>query len=524
MKWAAPPDRRELTLLLFSLTVYLISYNIDSSLRLLGFDPVAAQGAVLTRLGFSETQYIGDDGRKPEGWRDSLEEDVYGTWAWDKGHVAGDGLERSQAKGIGRHGAMWMNKDDVGETTGKFLGETTVDHALGWWKDDIPVTNLVKHVPGYTILDNVIIFNGTTYIVTNDQSSFPKLESIVATASMDYNNWTFVTVEEGRAIFGGYGGVIPDVTWMSADKTPHNSTLLALWRTYSSLDTSIDAHGRSTLPPPFRLVFPNNRFYTDANPPFEQHWVRRRRVDTGFHPYLLKAVFPHLTCVYYEDWEDYHKMQVPFVIERIVIADRVAADKWLSPSQPVFSSPFSLEVSAYWWEPVRRTLTSYYDLDEDAASKPVVTYLQRQGETNGARIRPEDHELLVRSLKDIARTDRFELQIVSTSTFDTKWDDKMAAIARSTVVIGVYGDHLFDGMFMRRSPKSTLIELFRGNEFERDRELAAQSIGLEYIAMMRDSKFTSEDLPPVSLPNSDQLVQIDAGAVAEAVRSALSGW
>ena len=148
MGWITLPDRRELTLILFSLTVYLISYNLDSSLRLLGLNPSATQGAVLTRLGFGGTRYIDGDGRKPEGWRDAWEKQAYGDWGWDSDHVAGDGSERSQTKGTGRHGAIWMSKRMPGSTTSSFLGESTIDKALLWWHDDLPVTKLVKHAPG----------------------------------------------------------------------------------------------------------------------------------------------------------------------------------------------------------------------------------------------------------------------------------------------------------------------------------------------------------------------------------------
>ena len=54
------------------------------------------------------------------------------------------------------------------------------------------------------------------------------------------------------------------------------------------------------------------------------------------------------------------------------------------------------------------------------------------------------------------------------------------------MVLGLHGDHLFDGMFMKRSPKSTIVELFPGDAFVRDRELAVHSIGLQYIAIRRD--------------------------------------
>jgi hypothetical protein len=210
-----------------------------------------------------------------------------------------------------------------------------------------------------------------------------------------------------------------------------NSTLISLWRTYSSLDPSIDRLGHTTLPPPHRIFFPQVRVFTDPNPLPHFHWIRRRRVDTGFHPYLLKAAFPHLTVMYLEDWEDYHKLQFPFVIERIVIADREAAEAAVHLGQPVYAPPFELKASEFWWEPVRRTLAAYFDEVDEKAGKKVVTYLHRQGEKTGLWLRDEDHQSLVGALKSLGRG--YEVHIVSSVIDETPWSEKLGAIVKSSV-------------------------------------------------------------------------------------------
>src|SRR5688572_23435688 len=67
-KWLSPLDRRELTLLLLSLTIFTLSYNLDASLRILGLDPLTAEGAfqnvALSKFGFGgASKIIGQDGR-----------------------------------------------------------------------------------------------------------------------------------------------------------------------------------------------------------------------------------------------------------------------------------------------------------------------------------------------------------------------------------------------------------------------------------------------------------------------------
>jgi hypothetical protein len=148
MGWLSPPDRREITLLLFCIAVYILAYNLETSLQLLGVDSVATSGAVFSRVGLGKTRAIDRDGRKPNGWRDKLELDIYGDWTWDEGHVAGNSEERTQRIGTSLHGAAWASRAEIGDVAGKLFGEVSVDEALQWWRDDPPQTKVLKHVPG----------------------------------------------------------------------------------------------------------------------------------------------------------------------------------------------------------------------------------------------------------------------------------------------------------------------------------------------------------------------------------------
>ena len=122
-------------------------------------------------------------------------------------------------------------------------------------------------------------------------------------------------------------------------------------------------------------------------------------------------------------------MEVPFVLERVVIADRGAASE--SGHSPPFSPPFEiLKTSKYWWEPIRRTLTTYLDLPENSGSKKqVVTYLSSQ-EGGGLKLKKTDHEALVKELNKMGRGYGFEILVVSGKA---TWEHRMTAIARSTV-------------------------------------------------------------------------------------------
>lgn len=220
--------------------------------------------------------------------------------------------------------------------------------------------------------------------------------------------------------------------------TPDNSTLFALWRTYSSLDQTIDDSGRTKLPPPQRLIFPHNRFFTDANPPFGDHWIRRRRADTGFHPYLAKAAFPHLTVQYFEDWEDYQQMEVPFVYERVVLADRGIAAKEVKEGEPPYSPTSLLDLSDNWWEPVRKSVAQFLDgYEYNPKAKKVLTYLHSQSEQE-PKLSSEAHRALVKALEKLAYKYGYELHIASTETAETDWVERMGAVVKSSVRISNY--------------------------------------------------------------------------------------
>ncbi|KAJ6588930.1 hypothetical protein B0H19DRAFT_1013958 [Mycena capillaripes] len=516
MRWTSPPTRREISLIIFSLTVFALSYNIDSSIRLVGAQRLRRLG-----LGGGGRTAIGPDGRRAPAARDALEKKIYGDWAWDAEDIAGDGLERSQVKGVGRHGAMWVGKRDVGALTSRSLGESTVDQAFWRWEDALPRTKLMKHVPGYTVIDNIILFNGSMNIVTDEPEAFPPIPHMLLSTSL--NMWKILSPEQARDTLGPFGGRIRGVTWMGADSSPHNSTLLALWRIYSSLDPEIGSDGSTKLAPPRRLLYPYYGFFTDANPEHNDVTTRRQRVVNGIHPELVKAAFPFLTVMYYADWEDYHMMEVPFVIERLVVADRTAAHHGTQEHDPIYAPPFKMDrVSEYWWEPIRRSLATYFEVYGENAPKKAVTYVHRQSQPNGLRLSDADHSALVSALQKMERDYGYEVHIVSNIDEEMSWSDRLRAIVRSSVMLGVHDGDLLDSVYMQRTPHTTLMEFFPPQTFAREQEIVAQSVGMRYIAWWNDRQLSGDELPPVSRPNGEALaVPIDVPAIIQAIRQAL---
>ena len=208
MRWLALPERREIALVFISLVVYFVAYNFEMSVEFLGIDPVMTHRVVFGGLGLKTL--IGKDGRKPPGWRDALESDVYGDWNWDEGYT----VSESQLKVNGKYPASWERKDPI--------DGLTVNDALQRWERDIPKTQLLKHAPGsysfqdfnmleftvrlgYTILDNLFIFNGSVYLVSDNEHLLPPMSSILASKGPGFRDCTVLSLEKARTILGSFG-------------------------------------------------------------------------------------------------------------------------------------------------------------------------------------------------------------------------------------------------------------------------------------------------------------------------------
>jgi hypothetical protein len=144
-------------------------------------------------------------------------------------------------------------------------------------------------------------------------------------------------------------------------------------------------------------------------------------------------------------------MEVPFVYERIVIADRSATEGAIVEGQPIYSPAFDLEGgSSHWWEPVRTTLATHLGQHEiKPNARKVITYIHTQAESQGANLSDEDHKSISLALDKMTRTYGYEVHIVSTQTSQTDWVTKMTAIVKSSVRLCFhYDDDLFIQLFI----------------------------------------------------------------------------
>ena len=216
--WLALPDRRELTLLIFSLTVFTLAFNFSSSIK-----HAATPSVLLNHLGFGTSRLVGTDGRRLLRYRDTLENFIYGEFEWERHHIAGHGFERTQQLGVGDHNATWASSDDYAILTHNAEKRAAGGQGFWTWGNDIPTSTMVKHTPGaspsntrsfcthgllgYSIFDNVVLFKGIVSIVTDTPEDYPALNSIVSARGPGRNNWEVISTVDARSKFGTYGSV-----------------------------------------------------------------------------------------------------------------------------------------------------------------------------------------------------------------------------------------------------------------------------------------------------------------------------
>ena len=277
--------------------------------------------------------------------------------------------------------------------------------------------------------------NGTMFIVTSKPESVPHLKFITssghpiydgeeelvkrlptpkdvqvlnpAQAQRHFNSTHAIRIDGANFLVNDPSQLITHYYHFTAE------LLFGLWRTYASLDPFISADGYTTLPPPKRLMF------THVN---STSW----RDYAALNQWVLRGAFPAITYEFSEDWEDRAAMDMPFVFERVVLADRAAASNgpFHAKTWRTASEAFTLRGSRHWWTPIRANVLRFSGLplewifgpglsghSEDERERFVITYVSRQ-KWGRRMLRSEDHDALVKELHWLRDRYGYEVNIV----------------------------------------------------------------------------------------------------------------
>jgi hypothetical protein len=205
--------------------------------------------------------------------------------------------------------------------------------------------------------------------------------------------------------------------------------MLGFWRAYSSLSPS-DA---TALDPPSRLIFPNLIGSVQ-----ESKW----RDYSHLNEFVFHAAFPSASVEVGQDWADRISLGVPYVLSRVVLADRSAAmlDPDYDASHRTAASAFKLPGTPFtnghgaFWNPIRNAVVDVASVRSlpRTGKGAVITYISRQ-QWGRRMLRSEDHDALVAELYKLRDTYGYEVNIVAMSKLSRI--EQIMLASRTTVSI-----------------------------------------------------------------------------------------
>jgi len=406
-------------------------------------------------------------------------------------------------------------------------------HKAPWQSSQatVPETIVVTHAPGWTVFDQLYILKGVVYIVTDSPSTIPDLSSIFSKGIYilpgPQNEPLRLPTDEdiriisstlAKELFGSGIQTIDGNTFLANDPVQfithyfHWSAEIwyGFWRTYSSLDRSITPEGKTVLPPLSRVVFTHLS---------NQQWQDYAHMNE----WVFRSSFPSATMEFIDDWRDRAEMGKAFVYERVVVADRSAA--MLSESfirfQRSAASAFMIPSSPNWWSPIRNNVVGFTGLDLSVGNSvgiatndtPVITYISRQ--SWGRRmLKPADHEKLVQELYKLRDKYGYEVNVVNPEKMSRV--EQLQLAARTTIMMGVHGNGLTSLVWMKPTPRSTVIEFFFPDGFAHDYEYTTRALGMTHYGFWGSHYFTSPRFPPRKYPDGFQGNEIPIDGVVVA--------
>ncbi|KAH8110811.1 hypothetical protein DFH11DRAFT_1513893, partial [Phellopilus nigrolimitatus] len=355
---------------------------------------------------------------------------------------------------------------------------------------------------GWTIFDRLYAINGTLFVVTSTPENVPERRLLISSGYGIHNgeeevrkrrpsdkDMRIVTPEEAQHLFGTHAATRLDgVSFFINDPNQFIShyyhwaaeLLFGLWRTYASLDTFITPDGHTTLPTPRRMLFS----HIDST-----QW----RDYAAMNEWILRGAFPSLGMEFTDDWADRASMQVPFVFDRVILADRAAAAEGdpFKATWRTASNAFELRGSPSWWAPIRKSVLEFSGLpaewivgpDPGSAAenqKPVITYISRQ-DWGRRMLRQADHEKLVEELYGLRDRYGYEVNVVSMDKLSRAEQFHLAG--RTTIMMGIHGNGLTSLVWMRPTPCSTVIEFFIPNGIAFDYEYTTRALGMVHYGV-----------------------------------------
>lgn len=223
----------------------------------------------------------------------------------------------------------------------------------------------------------------------------------------------------------------------------------------------------------------------------QDEWLDYSRMNT----FVTKAAFPSVSIEFKEDWKERASMDLPYIFERVVLGDRIAAmrSSVYTLNGRMTGAPFKLPGSPYWWSTIRNNVVESVGGDPLANPGNVITYVSRQ-EWGRRMLLPEDHDRLVAELYKLRDQYGYEVNIISMDKMPRKEQIKLASrttvcnklvhilivLKHFQILMGVHGNGLTALLWMKPTKKATVMEFYYGNGFSQDYEWTTRALGMKH--------------------------------------------
>ncbi|ORX41230.1 hypothetical protein BD324DRAFT_648113 [Kockovaella imperatae] len=359
---------------------------------------------------------------------------------------------------------------------------------------DLPQTELVAGVAGFNYFRNLYYFGSTFYVVTDEVEEMKKIEYTYVITGLKKEDaegksveipveetWQVISFEEAEELFKPVVVRKNGLTLFYADATSPN-----FLGHYFHLVAEMFLGAMRVQAADGEYELPARTIYRGT--------AASRRDRYALNEWFNEIAMPNTALEDQSVLQDRTHSGIPYVYERIVIADRWAAHKHgKNPRRwnKVTGDVPDVQVPADWFRPVRNSiklavLASGCDIRRKDPSVPVVLYVNRQD--TGRRLLAEDAESLAFELDALHQQGLIELHDVQMGKVSKL--EQFCLACKADVMLGVHGNGLTHQMWMK--PGSAVLEMMTVGGHARDYNLLADMVGHQYETIHNNHTFPRE--------------------------------
>lgn len=432
------------------------------------------------------------------------------------------------------------------------------------FRNSVPLTRILGHAPGFTILQNVYFYKGQYIFVTDEPYTFPgDIQLVVFRPDRDESLPPLVELFgiRDKPIMGGIAEYLVQGKWITPDETEKRfdpsrvnviegltfinndekfinhyyhwmgETFLGGYRVWDNVFVKngipLNATADGALPDPDRFIFMHadeRAFIFEDLDSWEGGWRDRQ----GLNEWYTRRLFPKAVIESSEKWSAKIHSNKMYRFSTLILADRFAGHRGASAGYKPWGDAFRLAAHKNWLSPLRKRLMRNYKGDVptsiDKKSLPVITYISRQ--TTTRRLTDESHAALLRELAKIRDEGLAE---VNEELFEKRSiEDQIAIMGRTTILISVHGNGLTNAIWMNPSPKSGVFEFQPGGCRFNDFGPLAEANEIPHWIVNFDGMCAPDECgarncadPRFPDPNSDKIT-VDSKFLSKQIRSLLS--